>query len=71
MDGSYALRLKQAAQYSGIPEPTLRDWIRRGDLAACVYGGGAHKRRYVVRREDLEAAIDRHRQPASWEQAEA
>ena len=62
-----AVRFDGAAKLSGIPASTLRDFHRRGDLAVCSYGRGAHKKRHVILLADLEACLRRLRKPAQWE----
>ncbi len=64
-----ALTPREAAVALGIPEPTLRDLMRRGELAFTSYGRGRHKGRYLLAVEDLRAWLGRHRTPAKWEPA--
>ncbi len=62
-----ALTPREAAEALGTPEPTLRDLMRRGDLAFTSYGRGRHKGRYLLAVEDLRAWLARNRTPARWE----
>ena len=62
-----ALTLAEASASSGIPLETLRSFVKRGELAAVIYGRGRLRRRYLVLPADLEAWLLRHRVPADGE----
>lgn len=63
----FALTVREAAVACGLKEPTLRDAVKRREVAVVVVGGGRVKGRFVIRPADLEAFLERRRRPAEWE----
>ncbi len=62
-----AMKPREAAEASGIPLRSLFDMLHREEIAHSVYGRGRCRKRYLIRPEDLEAWLKRHRTPAVWE----
>jgi len=62
-----ALRPREAAEALGVPEQTLRDAMRRGELAFSTYGRGRSKQRYLLAPDDLRAWLLQRRVPARHE----
>ena len=54
-----ALTVQEAAELTSIPATRIREAITDGQLHATVYGGGHERRKYVIRRADLDAWVDR------------
>lgn len=65
----FALTVREAAASCGMAEATLRDAVKRGEVAVVVIGGGNVRGRYLIRPQDLEAFLERRRRPAAWEHA--
>jgi hypothetical protein len=62
-----ALTIREAAAACGMAEPTLRDAVRRGEVAVVSIGQGRLKGRYLILPDDLEAYLHRLRRPAVGE----
>ena len=62
-----SLTVREAAAAMGLREGTVRDLIRRRELAAVRIGGGRIKARWVLLVEDLNEWLERNRRPARWE----
>lgn len=63
----YALSVREAAASCGMAEGTLRDAVKRGEVAVVTIGQGRVKGRFVILPADLEAFLRRRRRPAAWE----
>jgi len=60
--GQHWLDLRRAAEYVGVNERTLRNYIASGALAACRLG----PRQIRIKRDDLDGLMRPIAQPASY-----
>ncbi len=73
-DWREVLRARTVSEWSqiySIPAGTIRDAIRRREIAVIVTGGGRFRRRVVILVSDFESWLERRRVPTEWEKAEA
>jgi excisionase family DNA binding protein len=50
----YGYSVAEAAHALGVPESTLYEWIRAGEIAVLEYGKGRHRPRYIIEADVLE-----------------